>query len=167
MTGIENLRRVDQRLRAGLSSVTWLRSRLHVLPPSALEDGLVQVLGYLEREVVPWAHAEEAAFYPTVARVLGVDLRDRMVAEHRDIDRLVASLRQLRERMAVTGAVPEQLYGRLTALNDLVTAHLRLEGEVLQAMIDAGLSDADAYDLYERIEIAEFEKTAARTTAVR
>lgn len=160
MTGVENLRRLDAKLRIGLSSVTWLRNRLHVLRPSALEDGLSHVLTYLEHDVAPWACAEETVLYPEVARLLGVDLSDRMVAEHRDIDRLVAGLRDLRQRMATTRAVPDELYGELTALVDLVTAHLRLEAEALQGLVDAGLTDADAYALYERMEIAEFEERA-------
>lgn len=160
MTGVENLQRLDQKLRTGLGSATWLRGRLHVLSPAAVEDGLDQVLTYLEREVAPRARAEETAFYPEVARWLGVDLTERMVSEHRSVDTLVARLRDVKRRIAETGSVPPELYSDLTALIDLVTAHLRVEGEALQGMVDAGLSDAEAYRLYEEMEIAEFEETA-------
>jgi iron-sulfur cluster repair protein YtfE (RIC family) len=161
MSGVDNLRRLDEKLRTGLSSATRLRSRLGVLHPATVADELDQVLTFLQREVAPRARAEEAVFYPEVARMLGVDLSARMLAEHRDINRLLEGLRELRRETVAGSAIPAELYRELSALIDLVRAHLRLEDEALQGMIDAGLADADAYVLYERMEIASFEEAAA------
>ncbi|MBV8195907.1 MAG: hypothetical protein JOY80_10310 [Candidatus Dormibacteraeota bacterium] len=59
--------------------------------------------------------------------------------------------------IAVEAAVPTDLYGALGNLIEVVRAHLRLEEEALQRMVEGKLSEAEIYDLYERMETAEFD----------
>lgn len=162
MTGVENLHRLNDKLTRGLSLARHARAGLRTLPPSEVDRELEQVLAFVRRDVLPRARAEERVFYPEVARVLGVDLGERMLTEHHDINRLVRALTDHQTTVSTTGAVPDALYRDLSALVDLITAHVRLEGEAIQAMVDRGFRDADANALYEQMEIAAFdEETAA------
>jgi len=114
-------------------------------------------LAFFRHEVAPHARAEERVFYPEVSRVLGIELGERMVGEHRYIGSLVGDVTELRHRIAVDGMVPTELYGALSNLIDMVRAHLRLEAEVLQRMGEGKLSESELYFLYERMENAEFD----------
>jgi iron-sulfur cluster repair protein YtfE (RIC family) len=169
MTGTENIRQQNDRLRAGIASVAALRDQLGDLSPEQARDRLDQALAFFRHEVAPHARAEERVFYPEVSRVLGVDLGERMVGEHRYISELVADVTELRHSVAAEGTVPPELYGALRALVDVVEAHLRLEEEVLDQLRQRAVSDADMYFLYERMEEAEFdavvELSAPRPTA--
>lgn len=157
MSGMENLKHQNDKLRAGLASVTALRDQLGDLSPELVREGLDQALAFFRHEVGPHARAEERVFYPEVARVLGIDLGERMVGEHRHIDGLVKNVTELRHRVAVEGVVPTELSGELGATVEFVEAHLRLEEEVLQRMLERKVGDAEVYFLHERMEKAELE----------
>lgn len=161
MTGIGNLRRLNDKLLGGLTLATDLRARLSTLPATEVETRLDAVLTFLRCEVVPRARAEERVFYPEVARVIGVDLGERMLAEHHDVERLLFTLEGAQEAVSATGEVPDELYRDLGALVDLVRAHLRLESEAIDAMVDAGFTDTAADLLYEEMELASFDAVAA------
>jgi hemerythrin-like domain-containing protein len=169
MTGIANLKRPNDRLHAGIASVATLRDQLENLSPDLVRERLDQTLAFFRHEVGPHARAEERVFYPEVARLLGVDLGERLVGEHRYIDGLVRDVTEFRHRIAAEAAVPTELYGTLGALVDMVEAHLRLEDEALQRMRERNLSDSDAYFLYGRMEESAFdavvELSAPRTSA--
>jgi iron-sulfur cluster repair protein YtfE (RIC family) len=169
MTGTENIKRRNEKLRAGIEAAATLRDQLGELSPEQVCQGLDRVLAFCRHEVAPHARAEERVFYPEVSAVLGIELGERMVGEHRYIGELVNDVTEIRHRVAAEGSVPTELYGALTNLVELVRAHLRLEEEVLERMGDGKLSESDLYFLYERIEEAEFDAitdlSAPRTEA--
>jgi iron-sulfur cluster repair protein YtfE (RIC family) len=156
MTGAENVRRRNEKLDVGVESVTALRDQLADLSPDQVRERLDEALAFFRHEVAPHARAEERVFYREVSRVLGVELGERMVGEHRYIGSLVDDVSEIRHRIVIEGAVRADLYSALTALIDIVRAHLRLEDEVLQRMAGK-LSESEIYFLYERMESAEYE----------
>jgi len=157
MTGAENITRQNEKLHVGIDAVAELRDRLGELSAQQVHEELDRALAFFRHEVAPHARAEERVFYPEVSRVLGVELGERMVGEHRYIGEVVNEVTELRHCVAVEGAVPIDLHLALSNLVDMVTAHLRLEHEVLQRMLDGRLSDSEIYYLYERMEKAEFD----------
>ncbi len=160
MTGTENIKRQNDKLHAGIDAVAVLRDELGNVSPELVRERLDKALAFFRHDVGPHARAEERVFYPEVSKVLGVDLGERMVGEHRLISTLVSGVTELRHRIAVEGVIPVELYSALGALVDMVESHLRLEEEVLVRMAQK-LSDSDAYFLYERMEEAEFDAVVA------
>lgn len=156
MPGSETLKRRNEKLHAGIDSVTAVRDELSQLSPDQVHGRLDRALAFFRHEVAPHARAEERVFYPEVSTVLGIDLFERMVGEHRYISSLVENITDIRHRIAVTGIVPADLFGALTSLSEAVNAHLRLEEEALRRVAHH-VSEAEAYFLYERMERAEFE----------
>ncbi|MBV9101840.1 MAG: hemerythrin domain-containing protein [Candidatus Dormibacteraeota bacterium] len=152
----ESIRRQNDRLHAGIDAVGAFRDRLPEMQPQQVRKELDDALVFLRHEVAPHAGAEERVFYREVARVLGVELGERMAGEHRYIDGLVQDLTELRHRVTAERAVPPELSGVLGRLVDIVKAHLRLEEEVLQRLSER-LTDSEICFLYERMERAEFE----------
>ena len=157
MTGAENIARQNQKLHAGIDNVADLRDSLAVLSVDRIVDRLDVALAFLRHEVGPHARAEEQVFYPEVSRVLGVELGERMVGEHRYIGTLVDEVTDIRHRLSVGEPARSDLYAALAALVEGVRAHLHLEEEVLARLADGTLTDAQLYDLYERLEMAEFD----------
>lgn len=156
VAGSETLQRRNEKLHAGIDAVTELRDRLGTLSPGEVHERLDQALAFFRHEIAPHARAEERVFYPEISTVLGIDLFERMVGDHRRISGLVADLTELRHAIATSGVVPDHLRRALTSLSDAVNAHLRLEEEALRRL-ERALRAPDLYCLYDRMEQAEFE----------
>src|SRR6266536_1382016 len=108
---------LDQRVEALLYLVD---SEYLLKAESARQD----LLGYLRREILPHAQAEEAALYPpAAAHPAGRLLVEGMIAEHRALAALVTELSDTRSlvRAAATGRALRALFAaHLTKENDLV-----------------------------------------------
>jgi hypothetical protein len=84
MAGVDDLKHQHDALHAGVAAVAMLRDQLSGLDSELAREGLDQALAFFRHEVAPHARAEEKVLYPEVARLLGVQLGEKLVSEHPD-----------------------------------------------------------------------------------
>ena len=167
MARVDDLRHQHDKLHAGVDAMASLRDQLGLLGSEAVLAGVDRTLDFFRHDAGPHAQAEELVLYPEVARTLNVHLSETLVREHREMNRLVGVLGEERAAMARGTGVPSRLHRTLTSLVTVMRAHLRQEEEVLLTLLDEHLSDAQAYELYERMEVATFDAMVALGTAPR
>jgi len=111
---------------------------------------------FLDGHLIPHAKAEEAALYPAVARIMGArDATATMIREHGEIGRMVGELGVLRGRLGgdtITPVTANYLRHVLYGLHALVKMHFLNEEEVFLPLLDARLGEAEAQELFARME---------------
>jgi iron-sulfur cluster repair protein YtfE (RIC family) len=131
-----------------------------VLSPASL-DKIDEALSFLTGHLLPHAHAEEAALYPAVQKVLGSPLATAtMSRDHVEVERLTEELAQLRRQLTASeiGAGPaNELKLLLYGLYTLVKVHFAKEEEVYLPLLDANLTAEEARDMFEAMEAAAHE----------
>ncbi len=125
-----------------------------------LEAGLEAASEFLEGHLLPHAGAEDAALYPVVARLLGgPKATDTMKRDHTAVHTLIEELAGLVEKFkagstpGIENALRRVLYGLYT----LVGVHFAKEEEIYLPLLDAGLTPAEAAEMFERLEEAAHE----------
>ena len=111
---------------------------------------------FLDGHLIPHAKAEEAALYPTVARLMGArEATATMIREHVEIGRMVGELGVLRGRLGgetLTPVTASYLRHVLYGLHALVKMHFFNEEEVFLPLLDARLDAAEARKLFAHME---------------
>jgi len=119
---------------------------------------------FLDGHLIPHAKAEEAALYPTVARLMGArEATATMIREHVEIGRMVGELGVLRGRLGgetLTPVTASYLRHVLYGLHALVKMHFFNEEEVFLPLLDARLDEAEAREMFARMERVAHEAMA-------
>jgi iron-sulfur cluster repair protein YtfE (RIC family) len=113
---------------------------------------------FLTNHLLPHAHAEEAALYPTVQKVMGApQATATMSRDHVEVEGLTRQLGALRAQVSATKIGAKQanelkqvLYGLYT----LVKVHFAKEEEVYLPLLDANLTLEEAQEMFEAMEQA-------------
>jgi iron-sulfur cluster repair protein YtfE (RIC family) len=108
---------------------------------------------FLADELIPHAHAEEAALYPVVQRAVGApEMTATMARDHVEVGALTAELASLRDKLMVASALDDDLANGLRrvlyGLHHLVKVHFAKEEEVYLPILEARLSDAEAQRMF-------------------
>ncbi len=113
---------------------------------------------FLTKHLLPHAHAEEAALYPVVQKVMGApEGTATMSRDHVEVDRLTQELAQARSRLSGNEITPEQaneLRRLLYGLYTLVKVHFAKEEEVYLPLLDARLTAEEAKAMFAAMETA-------------
>lgn len=120
---------------------------------------------FLTHHLLPHAHAEEAALYPAVERVMGARYGTAtMKRDHVEVHRLTTELGTLRDQIGGGKLEAEQVHALrqvLYGLHALVKVHFAKEEEVYLPLLDSGLSPEEAHAMFEAMEEAAHEAKAA------
>lgn len=161
MTAIEYLRRMHDRLRAGVSLMAELEEQLRW--HSAGEDqlsGFERVVEYLRSVVVPHLRGELAVLYPESRLLVGIDplLVERLIDNCEQIQCHAERIIRDRDRLRA-GVMCDKTGCRrhITSTVRLLRRHLEAVETVLLPQLALHLSDEDVYAIYEREEEAQFE----------
>lgn len=127
-------------------------------------DQIDEAYGFLTNHLLPHAHAEEAALYPAVQKVMGTPYGTAtMSRDHVEVESLTRELAALRDQVSATEIGARQanelkrvLYGLYT----LVKVHFAKEEEVYLPLLDANLTAEDAKAMFEAMEKAAEEAKA-------
>jgi iron-sulfur cluster repair protein YtfE (RIC family) len=138
-------------------------------PTPALRALLDEASEFLGRHLIPHAQAEEAALYPIVARLMGApEATATMRRDHFEIGKSVAELRTLRDHLADTAYQPgeaESLRRALYGLYAVIALHFAKEEEVYLPLLDARLTEAEAQEMFQRMEHAAADAKQAAADA--
>jgi iron-sulfur cluster repair protein YtfE (RIC family) len=121
---------------------------------------------FLTHHLIPHAMAEDEALYPVVQRVMGApEATATMSRDHKEVDRLTASLNELRARVRAgeTGdAIERELRRVLYGLYAVVKLHFAKEEEVYVPLLEAQLNESEATAMFQAMH--EAAARAARAT---
>lgn len=116
---------------------------------------------FLNGHLLPHAQAEEAALYPAVQKVMGTPYATAtMSRDHVEVEQLTRELAALKNQVSATEIGAKQaneLKRLLFGLYTLVKVHFAKEEEVYLPLLDANLSEDDARELFEAMEVAAGE----------
>jgi iron-sulfur cluster repair protein YtfE (RIC family) len=127
-------------------------------------DLIDEAYAFLATHLLPHAHAEEAALYPVVQKVMGTPYGTAtMSRDHVEVEALTQELALLRSQVSATEIGVKQanelkrvLYGLYT----LVKVHFAKEEEVYLPLLDANLTPEEARNMFEAMEAAAGEAKA-------
>jgi iron-sulfur cluster repair protein YtfE (RIC family) len=154
----EPLRAEHRELLPKIERIRLVADAVGFLPVSVLRKQVAEVHAFLTHELVPHARAEDVAFYPVVAQVMGApDATATMRHDHVEVAGLVDELGALEPELAapslpleVVRALRRILYG----LYALVKVHLVEEEEIYLPILEAGLTEEEAKEMFRAMEIA-------------
>ncbi len=120
---------------------------------------------FLAHHLLPHAHAEEAALYPVVGKVIGSpSVTATMSRDHVEVQSLTEELGSLRSQLTGAPLTVEQVHAFrrvLYGLYTLVKVHFAKEEEVYLPLLDAKLTPEAAHDMFRAMEEAAHEAKAA------
>lgn len=127
-------------------------------------DLIDEAHAFLAEHLLPHAHAEEAALYPVVQKVMGTPYGTAtMSRDHVEVERLTQELEDLRAQVS-TGEIgagkANELKRVLYGLYTLVKVHFAKEEEVYLPLLDANLTPDEAREMFEAMEAAAGEAKA-------
>jgi len=148
-----------------LPEVELLRLAGDAVTGTAVSESLRQTSGdaynFLAHHLIPHAQAEDQALYPVVQRVMGAaQATATMSRDHQEVGDLTAQLKALLpvlENDALSTDQANDLRRVLYGLYSLVKVHFAKEEEIYLPLLDASLTQAEANDMFEKMEAASGE----------
>jgi len=127
-------------------------------------DLIDEAYAFLTTHLLPHAHAEEAALYPVVQKVMGTPYGTAtMSRDHVEVEKLTRELALLRDQIStneIGAGQANELKRVLYGLYTLVKVHFAKEEEVYLPLLDANLTAEDAKAMFEAMEEAAAEAKA-------
>ncbi|HET9476838.1 MAG TPA: hemerythrin domain-containing protein, partial [Dehalococcoidia bacterium] len=119
---------------------------------------------FLVHHLIPHAIAEDRVLYPVVERLMGAPgTTATMSRDHVEVGKFTAELGALKEKIAQSGATETdltELQRLLFGLYGIVKLHFDKEEEIYVPILDKGLSQAEATEMFEAMEAAAGEAKA-------
>ena len=126
-----------------------------------VRQAIDEVYAFLTRHLIPHAHAEDAALYPVVGKVMGAsEATATMSRDHVEVGRLTEELAVLRGHRAGAALGADQakaLRRVLYGLYALVKVHFAKEEEVYLPILEARLTPHEADTMFAAMEAAAHE----------
>ena len=158
------LRDEHKELLPHIEALRTAADRIGMAPITDIRDDVEAAYAFLSGHLIPHAKAEEAALYPTVARLMGApEATATMIHEHVEIGRMVGELGVLRGRLGgetLTPVTASYLRHVLYGLHALVKMHFLNEEEVFLPLLDAHLGEGEAREMFARMERAAHDAMA-------
>jgi iron-sulfur cluster repair protein YtfE (RIC family) len=121
-------------------------------------EAIDEAYRFLTTHLLPHAHAEEAALYPAVQRVMGSPYGTAtMSRDHVEVEQLTQELASLRAGLTATeigAARANELKRILYGLYTLVKVHFTKEEEVYLPLLDQNLTAEQAEAMFKAMEAA-------------
>jgi iron-sulfur cluster repair protein YtfE (RIC family) len=160
----QSLRDEHKELFPHIESLKLAGMAVHGTLSQASLNLIDEAYAFLTTHLLPHAHAEEAALYPIVQKVMGSPHGTAtMSRDHVEVEALTRELALLRSQVSATEIGVKQanelkrvLYGLYT----LVKVHFAKEEEVYLPLLDASLTPEDARKMFEAMEAAAGEAKA-------
>ncbi len=128
-----------------------------VLNQSSLNK-IDEAITFLTTHLLPHAHAEEAALYPVVQKVMGApQVTATMSRDHVEVERLTQELAELRGTLKegeIGAGKANELKRLLYGLHTLVKVHFAKEEEVYLPLLDERLTQVEAQAMFDAMEKA-------------
>lgn len=148
-----------------LPEVELLRLAGDAVTGAAVSESLRQTAGdaynFLVHHLITHAQAEDQALYPVVQRVMGApQATATMKRDHQEVGDLTDQLKALLpalEKGAISADQANDLRRVLYGLYSLVKVHFAKEEEIYLPLLDASLTQAEANDMFEKMEAAAGE----------
>jgi iron-sulfur cluster repair protein YtfE (RIC family) len=126
-----------------------------------LRHAVDEVYAFLTQHLIPHAHAEDAALYPVVGKLMGAaQATATMSRDHVEVGRLTDELAAVRSEIATSypderqaKALRRVLYG----LYALIKVHFAKEEEIYVPLLEARLTSDEARELFAAMEHAAHE----------
>jgi hemerythrin-like domain-containing protein len=153
MTGTQPLRDEHAELVPHIAALAEAADAVGTLELAEVRRLVDESYHFLAHQLIPHAHAEEAALYPAVQRAVGAaEMTATMSRDHVEVQALTDELGRLRTRLAegealdddTTRALRRVLYG----LHHLVKVHFAKEEEVYLPLLEAHLTEDDFVALF-------------------
>ena len=148
-----------------LPEVELLRLAGDAVTGTAVSETLSQTAGdaydFLAHHLIPHAQAEDQALYPVVQRVMGApQATATMSRDHQEVGELTGQLKAMLpmlEQDKISEHQANDLRRVLYGLYSLVKVHFAKEEEIYLPLLDASLTQAEANDMFEKMEAAAGE----------
>lgn len=148
-----------------LPEVELLRLAGDAVTGTMVSDTLRQTAGnacsFLAHHLIPHAQAEDQTLYPVVQQVMGAPQATfTMSRDHQEVGDLTAQLKALLpvlKKGALSVDQANDLRRILYGLYSLVKLHFAKEEEIYLPLLDANLTQAEANDMFEKMEAAAGE----------
>jgi len=145
--------------------VEFLRQAGNAAEEGMVKENLRRLAGdafeFLAHHLIPHAQAEDRALYPVVQRVMGAPLATAtMSRDHQEVGDLTAQLKSMLptlEKGALSMGQANDMRRVLYGLYSLVKVHFAKEEEIYLPLLDASLSQAEAGEMFEKMEAAAGE----------
>jgi iron-sulfur cluster repair protein YtfE (RIC family) len=146
------IRTEHSHLRPHVRQLRELADRVGELTLPALRAGVAQAHAFLASHLIPHARAEDRTLYPVVAGLMGAtDATRTMSRDHVEVVLLteqLASLRAALEAGAPDAQQVKALRRVLYGLHAIVELHFAKEEEIYLPLLDRGLSEEGARELF-------------------
>lgn len=142
-----------------LPSIEALRATadaVGTVPLPELRRHVAEAHEFLAHHLLPHAAVEEAVLYPTVEQVMGCpDATATMRRDHLEIERLTRDLATIHTELSDRDTLPDEalveirrvIYG----LHALIAVHFAKEEEIYVPILETGLTEQQATDLFARM----------------
>jgi iron-sulfur cluster repair protein YtfE (RIC family) len=124
---------------------------------AVFEAALADALEFLSNQLVPHARAEDAVLYPAVERVMHAPgATATMTRDHVEVVALTEELQRLRDELAGAWTPARRREARrlLYGLYAMIRLHFAKEEEIYLPLLDAGLTAAQAQEMFTAMHTA-------------
>lgn len=148
-----------EELRMRIEEIRDIADGIGELSIGDLRERIRETHEFLTHHLIPHALAEDEVLYPVVARIMGAPRATAtMSRDHVAVVRLTEELETIGAHLATTGprTLQEHVLRRiLYGLHALVSNHFAKEEEIYVPILDAGVSESEASEIFERMAQAE------------
>lgn len=142
-----------------LPSVEALRTTadaVGAVPLAELRRHVAEAHAFLAHHLLPHAAVEEAVLYPSAEQVMGCpDATATMRRDHVEIERYTRDLATIHTELSDLDTLPDEALGEIRhvvyGLHALITAHFAKEEEIYVPLLETGLTEQQATELFARM----------------
>jgi iron-sulfur cluster repair protein YtfE (RIC family) len=158
---MQPLREEHQELLPQIERLCAVADLVGDVPTETLQQAVDEVYAFLTQQLIPHAHAEDAALYPLVGKLMGAaQATATMSRDHVEVGRLTEELAAVQLELATGHADDRQakaLRRLLYGLYALIKVHFAKEEEIYLPLLEARLTDDEARELFGAMEHAAHE----------
>jgi iron-sulfur cluster repair protein YtfE (RIC family) len=158
---MQTLRDEHQELLPQIERLRTVADLVGDVSAETLRHAVDEIYAFLTLQLIPHAHAEDAALYPIVGNLMGAaQATATMSRDHVEVGRLTDELAALRSEIAAGEADERQakaLRRLLYGLYALIKVHFAKEEEIYLPLLEAHLTGDEARELFEAMEHAAHE----------
>jgi iron-sulfur cluster repair protein YtfE (RIC family) len=158
MSVMQPLRDEHAELLPHIEAIRGVADIVGIVSASSVREQVAAVSEFLVRHLIPHAKAEDAVLYPEVERVMRAPgATATMRRDHVAVVELAEQLRALEPELAVEvvpSSVERSLRRILYGLYAVVSLHFVEEEEIFVPVLEEGLSQTRAGEMFEAMEAA-------------
>jgi len=143
----EPIREEHRQLLPRLESLREAADVVGTAPPAASETKVREAVGFLQRDLIPYARVEGSVLVPVMGRLLGsIESTRTLTLDRMEVGRMTKQLEQAAGRKDAP-MIRRLLYG----LYHVIRLHLAKQEQVYLPILDDRLTSAEADELMDRM----------------